>query len=130
MDHAKRGMSWISCIPYLIMLLLCLLSGCLQVEKSGVCEVAEAGSIEITQFLGVYGGETFLVFGKARNTGGLPVEQAVLVVDFLDSERRPVATKQILSDGVIPVNGTWDFEVSLDGPPAREVRFYEITALY
>jgi len=86
------------------------------VEKSSVSEVTDERAIEITQFLGVYGGESFLVFGKARNIGGLPVEQAVLVVDFRDSERRLVATKQILSDGVIPVNGTWDFEVSLDAP--------------
>lgn len=129
MDHAKRGTFWISCIPSLL-LLLCLLAGCLQVEKSSVSEVTDERAIEITQFLGVYGGESFLVFGKARNIGGLPVEQAALVVDFRDSERRPVATKQILSEGVIPVNGTWDFEVSLDGPPAREIRFYEITALY
>lgn len=129
MERTNRGLFRISCIPCLIVLVLCLLPGCLQEEKRGAAEAA-AGTIEITQFLGVYGGDSFLVFGKARNTGGLPVEKAVLVVDFLDIERTVVATKQIPSDGAIPVNGTWDFEVSLDGPRARDVRFYEITALY
>ncbi|GEM_PF-6665384 len=129
MERMKRGMFRISCIPCLIVLVFCLLPGCLQEEKRGATEAA-AGTVEITQYLGVYGGDSFLVFGKARNAGGLPVEKAVLVVDFLDSERMVVATKQIPSDGEIPVNGTWDFEVSLNGPRAREVRFYEITALY
>lgn len=116
-------------MPCLIVLGMCLLPGCLQVEESSI-PITAPGSVEITQFMGVYGGESFLVFGKARNIGGLPIGNAVLVVDFLDSERKAVASKAIASEGEIPVNGTWDFEVSLDGPDAQAVRFYEITALY
>lgn len=129
MERILRCRKWGHCIPCLIVLALCLFPGCLQVEKSGTAEPVP-GSVEITQFVGVYGGESFLVFGKARNIGGLPIGKAVLVVDFLDSERMPVATKVISSEHAIPVNGTWDFEVSLDGPDARDVRFYEITAVF
>jgi len=107
----------------------CLSAGCLHAEKTAV-SVTPNASLEITRFMGVYGGSSFLVFGEARNTGEVPLEKVVLVVDFLDAGRGKVASKAIESPGPIPVNGTWDFEVSLDGPPAAEVRFYEITTLY
>lgn len=107
----------------------CLSAGCLYAERTAVAETPNA-SLEITRFMGVYGGSSFLVFGEVRNTGEVSLEKVVLVVDFLDAGRNKVASKAIESPGPIPVNGTWDFEVSLYGPPAAEVRFYEITTLY
>jgi len=127
-----EGVGQLRAIGFMVIALAlacCLGAGCLHAEKTVVAEPPNA-SIEITGFMGVYGGDSFLVFGKARNTGESPVEKVVLVVDFLDEDRGKVASKAVGSPGPVPVNGTWDFEVSLDGPPARDVRFYEITALF
>jgi hypothetical protein len=112
-----------------LFLAFCLVAGCLHAEGNAP-EGAGNTSIEIAQHLGVYGGDSFLVFGKARNSGQSAAGKVVLVVDFLDSERAKVASRAISSSGGIPVNGTWDFEVSLNGSAAQKVRFYEITVLY
>lgn len=113
----------------LLLAACCSIPGCLE-QRQDVPTVPPNSSIGITHHMGVFGGDSFLVFGKAQNTGDIPIERVVLVVDFLDAGKRKVASRAIGSIGPVQVNGTWDFEASLDGPPAREVRYYEITTLY
>lgn len=107
----------------------CLSTGCLHAEKTALPENRNA-SVGITRYMGVFGGTSFIVFGKLQNTGDVPLEKVVLVVDFLDTDRKKVDSRAVAAPAPIPVNGSWDFEVSLDGPPATEVRYYEIRALF
>ncbi|MDI9633483.1 MAG: FxLYD domain-containing protein [Methanolinea sp.] len=108
----------------------CLLSaGCLrQGEETGTA--GGNASLEIARHLGVHGDSAFLVLGEARNTGDVPVEKAVLVVDFLDADKKRVGSRAVAAPGPIPAGGSWEFEVTLEGPRAGDVRFYTVRALY
>ncbi len=125
----SRGFSWHRYILPGMVLAFCLLPGCLHTDTVSPAKDANT-SIEMASFMGVSGGESFFVFGKAVNTGESAVEKVVLVIDFKDKDGNIVDSRAISSPGKIAVNGTWDFEVSLDGPSAQEVRFYNITVLY
>lgn len=109
----------------------CLLSaGCLRQGEGAPPSAGENASLEIPRHLGVHGGSSFLVFGEARNTGDVPVEKAVLLVDFLDADRKRVGSRAVAVPGPIPVGGSWEFEVTFEGPRVEDVRFYTVRALY
>lgn len=116
-------------IALALVLAFSLSSGCLHAERTDTAKQRQA-SVEINRYMGVFGGTSFLVFGELRNSGDVPLEKVVLIVDFLDADRKKIDSRAVAAPLPIPVGGSWDFEVSLDGSPAQKVRYYEIRALF